>query len=108
MEYGPGPGVEESERPEEEIRRILAVAPEARDALYPGLGAAPLVQDAAYAIVPLAVGQGPAVGAVVVGFPTPTPFNEDVRSFLEALGSQCAIALERARLYEEAERGQRR
>src|SRR5947209_11290776 len=149
MEYGPGPGVEESERPEEEIRRILAVAraaveriarlqaltaglaplrdrqavadfvlgsgvaslggrtgsiclltpagdelaivaqagypnevldvyatfplgaalpasdavrngavylesPEERDALYPDLGSAPLVQDAAYAIVPLA------------------------------------------------------
>ncbi|MCA1844683.1 MAG: SpoIIE family protein phosphatase [Actinobacteria bacterium] len=204
MEYGPGRGLEERERPEEEIRRILAVAraaveriallqaltaglaplgdrqavadfvlgsgvaslggrtgsiclltpagdelaivaqtgypndvldayatfplaaalpasdaarsgkpvylesPEERDALYPDLGSAPLVQDAAYAIVPLAVGKGAAVGALVVGFPTPTQFNEDDRSFLEALASQCAIALERARLYAEAERGQRR
>jgi serine phosphatase RsbU (regulator of sigma subunit) len=87
---------------------VYLESPAERDALYPHLRDAPLVPDAAYAIVPLAVGQGAAVGALVVGFPGPRTFSEDDRSFLEALASQCAIALERARLYEEAERGQRR
>jgi serine phosphatase RsbU (regulator of sigma subunit) len=87
---------------------VYLESPEERDALYPALRHAPLVPDQAYAIVRLAVGQGPALGALVVGFPAPTSFSEEDRSFLEALASQCAIALERARLYEEAERAQRR
>lgn len=89
-------------------RAVYLESPQARDRHYPRLRSAPMVDAHAYAIVPLSAGSGPPVGALAVGFAEPRPFTDEDRDFLEALAGQCAIALERARLYEEAARGQRR
>jgi serine phosphatase RsbU (regulator of sigma subunit) len=69
-----------------------------RDRLYPLLKSAPSVADAAHAVMPLEV-EGDVLGALVVGFPAPRPFDADDRRFLEALADQCAVAIGRARLY---------
>ncbi|MCA1691876.1 MAG: SpoIIE family protein phosphatase, partial [Actinobacteria bacterium] len=53
-------------------------------------------------------GSGPALGALVVGFAEPRDFAHGECAFLEAVAGQCAVALERARLHEQAEQGQRR
>lgn len=87
---------------------VYVESPAERDRQYPMLQSAPMLQAQAYAIVPLTSGAAPPVGALAVGFAEPRRFSAEDRDFLEALASQCAIALERARLYEEAARGQRR
>ena len=64
----------------------------------------------AVAIVPLLVGDGMAarpVGGLSVGFSTSRPFDAATRAFVLTLAQQCALALDRARLYE-AERVARR
>jgi len=45
--------------------------------------------------------EGEAMGAMGLSFARPHAFTADERSFLLAMGRQCAQALERARLYEE-------
>ena len=87
---------------------VYLESPTERDRRYPALKSAPMVEAQAYAIVPLAAGDARPLGALAVGFAEPRPFSPDDRDFLEALAGQCAIALERARLYEDAARAQRR
>jgi PAS domain S-box-containing protein len=61
----------------------------------------------ATAVLPLVVGEGAAarpVGALRVGFRAPQPFDAESRAFLLALAQQCAQAIERARLADEAAR----
>lgn len=61
----------------------------------------------ATAVVPLLV-EGRSVGTLALGFDEPRPFSQEERTFLVAIASQCAQALERARLHEEtAERADR-
>ena len=57
------------------------------------------VGSQAAAIVPLIIG-GECTGAVSFTYDTPRTFAPEDRSFFLALGSQCAQALERARLFE--------
>jgi GAF domain-containing protein/anti-sigma regulatory factor (Ser/Thr protein kinase) len=52
----------------------------------------------ATALLPLLVAGRP-IGTMSFGFATPRSFDADDREFLDALARQCAIALERARLY---------
>ncbi len=70
-----------------------------RDACYPVPAGRPAVGDEAFAIVPLLVEEGSALGALVIGFAEPREFDERDRHFLQALAGQCAQALERARLH---------
>src|SRR4051812_11069681 len=57
--------------------------------------------DGASAMLPLLI-RGEAIGALVFGFDGERQFDEDDRNFLGALTAQCAIAVDRARLYEAA------
>ena len=56
-------------------------------------------QPQALAAVPLIHGQR-LVGALALSFTTPHRFDPDTRAWIEALATQCAVAAERARLYE--------
>lgn len=55
----------------------------------------------AMALLPL-MAAGKPIGTMSYGFATSHTFNADDRSFLEALAQQCAVALERGRLYQQA------
>jgi GAF domain-containing protein/anti-sigma regulatory factor (Ser/Thr protein kinase) len=68
---------------------------------YPLFVSAPLVEEEAYAIVPL--GEEIPFGALVAGFPTAREFTVEDESYLRALATQCAAALGRAELYEQRE-----
>ncbi len=73
-----------------------------RDARYPVLDGTPMVGDQAVACVPLIDEDGTAFGSMVVGFPEPREFSDAELQVLSALAAQCATALRRAALYEEA------
>jgi signal transduction histidine kinase len=55
----------------------------------------------AFVIIPLA-SEGRVLGVLHLGFDRPRQFGAEDRAFMQALGQQCAQALERARLQEEA------
>jgi PAS domain S-box-containing protein len=57
--------------------------------------------DRSWALLPLATGDSP-VGVLLFGFPTAREFSLDERGYLELLADQCALALERATLFEGA------
>ncbi|MEY2472944.1 MAG: hypothetical protein QOK28_2273 [Actinomycetota bacterium] len=73
---------------------------EERDRLWPVLVGTPTVSEA-LAVLPLEVG-GKSLGAVSFGFADKRGFDEQDRLALLAVADQCAIALDRARLYQEA------
>jgi signal transduction histidine kinase len=56
----------------------------------------------AVAALPLIANERP-IGAMVISFPNGTIFDTEFREFLTALSHQCAIALERAKLYLKAQ-----
>lgn len=74
-----------------------------RDARYPGLRGVPIRGDPAYAVLPLLDEDDTAFGAMVVGFPEPRSFTGGEQQVLAALAAQCATALRRAALFEEAQ-----
>jgi GAF domain-containing protein len=82
---------------------IYLHSPQERAARYPMF--ANTGGDGASAMLPLLI-SGEPLGAIVFGFDGPREFDESDRSFLDALATQCAIALDRARLYEAALRRQ--
>jgi PAS domain S-box-containing protein len=57
--------------------------------------------DRSWALLPLATGDTP-VGVLLFGFPTAREFSLDERGYLELLADQCALAFERAELFESA------
>ncbi|HEY0519072.1 MAG TPA: SpoIIE family protein phosphatase, partial [Ilumatobacteraceae bacterium] len=61
--------------------------------------------DGASAMLPLTIHDEP-IGAIVFGFDGEREFDESDRSILVALATQCAIAIDRAHLYEAALRRQ--
>ena len=77
---------------------VLVSTQEEWDARYPEL--AHEVVMVGLAVIPF-VFEGEALGAMALSFREPRYFTAEERTFLEALGHQCAQALERARLYEE-------
>ncbi|HYT40698.1 MAG TPA: GAF domain-containing protein, partial [Acidimicrobiia bacterium] len=83
-------------------RAIFLRSAAERDALYPVFGSSPVVQDSAFAMVPL--GDDPPVGCLVFGFPEPREFPPQDQAYLAAVAGQCASAFSRARLYEDRER----
>ncbi|ONH30993.1 hypothetical protein BL253_11410 [Pseudofrankia asymbiotica] len=57
--------------------------------------------DRAWALLPLATGDTP-TGVLMFGFPSARDFSLDERGYLELLADQCALAFERAALFEGA------
>ena len=77
-----------------------------RNERYPAIATTPPHKDHALACVPL-IFEGAAFGVISLSFAEPRTFPEEDCHFLDAVGAQCAQALERARLYEaERERAQ--
>jgi signal transduction histidine kinase len=73
---------------------------EERRARYPELGAAQsLTGRGTIAALPLLV-DGQTIGALGIGFGVGQTFDAEARTLLLTLAHQCALALERARLYE--------
>lgn len=82
-------------------------SPEAIEASFPNLEAGRRARgEGAWAVVPL-LARGEPLGAISVAFPGPRRFDPDDRLFVRMLAVPCAQALERARLYEAAERSRR-
>ena len=80
-------------------RLVTVEDAQAHDDRYEGMG--PLLQPdtRAMAAVPLAT-EGPPLGALGLRFTTARRFTSEDRDYMRSLGGQCAIALERARLFE--------
>jgi signal transduction histidine kinase len=80
----------------------------AAEAGFPGFGAVlARFGDQALATLPLLTPDG-VLGAISFSFPAPSAFAPEERAFLQAIAQQCALALERARLYAEVVASQRR
>jgi signal transduction histidine kinase len=62
----------------------------------------PKTKSRALAALPLMV-EGRAIGGIGMSFIEPQSFNEEQRAFMMAIAQQCAQALERARLHEQAQ-----
>jgi len=82
---------------------VLINGPEDRDARWPIFRDTPVIGDFAVAIAPLIDEDGTAFGAMVVGFPERRVFTEGEQRVLSALAAQCATALRRSALYEDAQ-----
>jgi PAS domain S-box-containing protein len=78
--------------PADAVRRFPGLAP-----IYEALGSA---GRASSTVLPLLGGDGRAAGALVFHYATAREFDADERALHEAIASQCAQAIERARLYE--------
>jgi serine phosphatase RsbU (regulator of sigma subunit) len=77
-----------------------------RRARYPELDALSVTIDPAFAVVPLLDAQGRPFGAMGVGFGDEGDLGPADRDLLEDVAAQCALALDRARLADAAERAQ--
>jgi GAF domain-containing protein len=60
----------------------------------------------AFAVLPLTI-EGHVMGGLSFDFTAPREFDENDRALLTTLARQCAQAIERARLYDEAKRAHR-
>lgn len=85
---------------------VVVSTNEERRARYPDLDQLGIVFDPAFVVVPLKDAQGLPFGAMAVGFPEERPLVAGDRGFLEDVAAQCALALDRARLADAAERAQ--
>ncbi|HET9243409.1 MAG TPA: SpoIIE family protein phosphatase [Gaiella sp.] len=75
-----------------DLDSLLADHPELRETLAgAGLGS--------FAFLPLSAGAAP-VGVAILAWSRPDPISDDERVFIEAVASQCGLALDRARRYE--------
>jgi serine phosphatase RsbU (regulator of sigma subunit) len=73
---------------------------------YPTLDDLSMNFDPAFVVVPLNDAQGRPFGAMGIGFPDEKTLGDDDYEFLLDVAAQCALALDRARLADAAERGQ--
>jgi PAS domain S-box-containing protein len=71
-------------------------------ALYPDIMAARKSNQEAWAVLPL-LGEAGAIGTISIGFAQAHNFSLEEREFIETLARLCAHALERARLYQQAQ-----
>jgi signal transduction histidine kinase len=74
---------------------------------YPIVREASAIQAEAWAAIPL-VSEGRTLGGICLGFDSRPAFDTDQRTFIETFASQCAQALDRARLYQEAQLAEER
>ena len=71
------------------------------EARFPGSAAIMArLGDHAYALLPL-ITAGRVIGAISFSYAAPNAFTAEDRTFLNTLAHQCALALERARLYDD-------
>src|SRR5439155_25325177 len=80
-------------------RPVLLESTGAREVRYPALRSTLDLPDPAVAAIPMAL-EGRPLGGLVFRFSAPRTFEDIDVQFMEALGRQSALALERARLYE--------
>ena len=73
---------------------------------YPALEALSIEFDPAFVVMPLVDGEGRPFGAMGIGFPEESTCGDGDLEFLEDVAAQCALALDRARLADAAERAQ--
>jgi len=83
-------------------RAVFLHSPEERDERYPVFAASPVVDDKAYAMIPLR-GDQSSLGCLVIGFADPRSDLEREEPFFLELAARCAAALERARLFDDRE-----
>ncbi|MDQ1491066.1 MAG: hypothetical protein QOJ23_3580 [Actinomycetota bacterium] len=81
---------------------IYLCSPAERLTRYPVFAASPVVDDSAFAMIPL-IDDHP-IGCLVFGFPEPRDFPPTDEAFLQNLAAQCSAALSRAQHYEQQER----
>ena len=87
-----------------ERRMVIVLSDEAHDGAYPALADVRLqARPGAVVAVPLLVG-GRCVGGLGLICPPERCRDEEQQTFLWTLAGQCALALERARLYDAAQR----
>jgi serine phosphatase RsbU (regulator of sigma subunit) len=82
---------------------VVSSAAERRER-YPDLDALAIELDPALVVVPLHDAEGRPFGALGVGFPDEVRLRDSDREFLQDVAAQCALALDRARLADAAER----
>jgi serine phosphatase RsbU (regulator of sigma subunit) len=75
-----------------------------RQARYPQLDGLRIAFDPAFVVVPLKDAEGRPFGAMGVGFADEWTLRETDRGFLQDMAAHCALALDRARLADAAER----
>jgi len=75
---------------------VFITSPEDRDERYPIFRDQPVVEDAAYAIEPLAV-DGRLLGSLVIGFESAREFSPQDQALLGAAAGRCAQALDKRR-----------
>jgi serine phosphatase RsbU (regulator of sigma subunit) len=85
-------------------RPVVVSSPADRHERYPSLEVAGIEYDPAFVVVPLRDSDGRAFGVMGIGFPEEVTFSDSDREFVEAVAAQCALALDRARLADAAER----
>ena len=86
---------------------IFLESEEAWRARYAQTGPLPAMPGSrAWAALPLVV-DGRVLGAMGLSFAEPCAFDADMRAFVLALAQQCALAFERAQLYEATDRARR-
>lgn len=65
-------------------------------------------EEGAWAAVPLIAAEGRIIGGMGLSFSTSRNFGDEDRAFMLTLARQCAQAIDRARLYEEAQQARER
>ena len=73
---------------------------------YPDLDGNVIDYDHAFVVMPLVDAQGRPFGALGVGFPAGVSVGESQLGYLQEVAVQCALALDRARVADRAERAQ--
>lgn len=84
-----------------ERRAVWLESPEDIDAHFPAISqVSRQIGHQAMAVLPLLSRQGRPLGALGMAYTRPHRFSDEERGFVRALAEQCAVALDRARLYE--------
>jgi serine phosphatase RsbU (regulator of sigma subunit) len=87
-------------------RPVVISSPADRRERFPSLEVPGLDYDPAFVVVPLRDSDGRAFGVMGIGFPEEVSLSDHDAEFLEDVAAQCALALDRARLADAAERAQ--
>ncbi|HKE75600.1 MAG TPA: SpoIIE family protein phosphatase [Acidimicrobiales bacterium] len=87
-------------------RPVVVASDGERRERYPDLDGSVIHYDPAFVVMPLIDAQGRSFGALGVGFPVGAPVGASQLHYLQEVAAQCALALDRARLADRAERAQ--
>jgi serine phosphatase RsbU (regulator of sigma subunit) len=87
-------------------RPIAIASPADRHRRYPSMEVPGIEYDPAFVVMPLRDSDGRAFGVMGIGFPDEVLLTDGDTQFLEDVAAQCALALDRARLADAADRAQ--